>query len=101
MPRRAAPCAGVHLVLGVNGLLWVAPRPSGSSADAGQDAVTSGAQGSGGGSAAAPASAAPSRDQLLAVVVVGNAIRALARCYLPIFPAAIAAAVEVRRGPLS
>lgn len=38
------------------------------------------------------------REQLEAVVRVGCALRALARCYLPIYPATIMDTFEVRWG---
>ncbi|KAJ9527697.1 hypothetical protein QJQ45_025976, partial [Haematococcus lacustris] len=86
---------GVSVILGCNGLLWVSPTPPPPPAALTPGLLTGGQ----GGEAVAvpPPDWQPSRQQLEAVVRVGNAIRALARCYLPIYATTIMDAYEVRQ----
>ncbi|KAJ9526934.1 hypothetical protein QJQ45_025359 [Haematococcus lacustris] len=89
---------GVSVILGCNGLLWVSPTPPPPPAALTPGLLTSGQSGEA--VAAPPPDWQPSRQQLEAVVRVGNAIRALARCYLPIYATTIMDAYElaVERG---
>ncbi|KAL6746744.1 hypothetical protein V8C86DRAFT_2933301 [Haematococcus lacustris] len=84
---------GVSVILGCNGLLWVSPTPPPPPAALTPGLLTGGQ----GGEAVAVLSPdwQPSRQQLEAVVRVGNAIRALARCYLPIYATTIMDAYEL------
>ncbi|KAG2445678.1 hypothetical protein HXX76_000286 [Chlamydomonas incerta] len=87
---------GVELIIGCNGLVWVAPlRPD-------RLAAANAAAGGGGAAAdedeaAAAAAAAPpppSRTQLEVVCRMANAIRVLTRLYMPVYPASIMATYE-------
>jgi len=73
---------GVDLILGCNGMLWVAPAASRTtSADRHTGMEVDGEE-----DVSIPA---PPKEQMEAVVRVGCALRALSRCYLPIYPATI------------
>jgi hypothetical protein len=83
--------AGVDLVLGLNGLVWVCPHVA-----RGPDGAPVQPQTAAG---AAAAAASITRAQREACVRVAGAIRALAALYLPIYPDAILDTHQVgRRG---
>ncbi|KAG2484794.1 hypothetical protein HYH03_016447 [Edaphochlamys debaryana] len=84
---------GVELIIGCNGLVWVAPlRPdrAAASADGGAGA---GADGDADG-AEPPPPPPPSRVQLEVVCRLSNAIRVLTRLYMHVYPAAVLAVYE-------
>ena len=90
-----APCllTGVDLILGLNGQVWVAPAvPRNEDGSACEPEPSPSASG-------VPAPAAPlSLHQLQAACRVANAIRALARLYMPIFTGTIMDVAAVRGG---
>ncbi len=92
LPPLALP--GVDVVLGCNGLLWVAPHR----APRGDDDAPPAHGGPAGDAAMSEADAqqGPSRQQLEAVARVGGVLRALSRLYLPIYAASITGAYDVR-----
>ncbi|EFJ51079.1 hypothetical protein VOLCADRAFT_73556 [Volvox carteri f. nagariensis] len=82
---------GVELIIGCNGLVWVAPlRPdraaAAAAADIGADAADAAAE--------APVAPPPSKGQLEVVCRMANAIRVLTRLYMPVYPASIMAVYE-------
>ncbi|GLC45058.1 hypothetical protein PLESTB_001464100 [Pleodorina starrii] len=84
---------GIELIIGCNGLVWVAPlRPD-------RAAAAAAAAAGGAGDAAADAAAAappppPTKGQLEVVCRMANAIRVLTRLYMPVYPASIMATYE-------
>lgn len=85
---------GVTMIIGVNGLIWVAPyQPRGGDGDdatGGPTAMDADAAEAGADGAQEPASAA----QVQNVCRLANAVRALARLYMPIYMPSIMAVFE-------
>jgi len=86
---RPAPGAGVDIILGCNGMVWIAPHaplPAPPGADGGEPAEPE----------PAPAPPPDTRPQREAVCRAAGAVRALAALRFLIFPAALAGAWQAR-----
>lgn len=85
---------GVQLIMGCNGLVWVAPLLGGGAGSGAQDA-DAGEEDAEQTAAQAAAAPAVSKTQLEVVCRLANSIRTLARLYMPVYPAAVLATYEV------
>ncbi|PNH10883.1 Exosome complex component RRP4 [Tetrabaena socialis] len=84
---------GVELIIGCNGLVWVAPlRPDRAAAAAA--AASGGADAQEQAEAEARPPPPPTKAQLEVVCRLANAIRALTRLYMPVYPASIMSTYE-------
>lgn len=76
---------GVELIIGCNGLVWVAPLRPDTSGDGGGEA---------GDEVLAKPAPPPTKGQLEVVCRLANAIRVLTRLYMPVYPASIMSTYE-------